>query len=78
MKPAKPRTITDKLHTMDSTDVAEPVNTSPLGKIEMPDGSFIRFYADLSCDCGSRRNKRDKSKMFVGYRVHTLCVADVA
>jgi hypothetical protein len=65
------------LHTMDSTDVAEPVNTNPLGKIEMPDGSFIRFYADLSCDCGSRRNKRDKSKMFVGYRVHTLCVADV-
>jgi len=65
------------LHTMDSTDVAEPVNTSPLGKIEMPDGSFIRFYSDLSCDCGSRRNKRDKSKMFVGYRVHTLCVADV-
>jgi hypothetical protein len=65
------------LHTMDSTDVAEPVNTCPLAKIEMPDGSFIRFYADLSCDCGSRRNKRDKSKMFVGYRIHTLCVADV-
>jgi IS5 family transposase len=65
------------LHMMDSTDVAEPVNPSPLCKIEMPDGSFIRFYADLSCDCGSRRNKRDKSKMFVGYRVHTLCVADV-
>jgi hypothetical protein len=65
------------LHMMDSTDVAEPINTSPLGKIEMPDGGFIRFYADLSSDCGSRRNKRDKSKMFVGYRVHTLCVADV-
>lgn len=65
------------LHMMDSTDVAEPINTQPLGKIEMPDGSFILFYSDLSCDCGSRRNKRDKSKMFVGYRVHTLCVTDV-
>lgn len=65
------------LHMIDSTDVATKTNTRPLGKIEMPDGSFVRFYADLSCDCGSRRNKRDKSKMFVGYRVHTLCVADV-
>ena len=65
------------LHTVDSTDVAIKINSSPLGKIEMPDGSFIRFYSDLSSDCGSRRNKRDKSKMFVGYRVHTLCVADV-
>lgn len=66
------------LHMIDSTDVATKINTRPLGKIEMPDGKFVRFYADLSCDCGSRRNKRDKSKMFVGYRVHTLCVADVA
>jgi len=65
------------LHTIDSTDVAEPINTRPLDKIEMRDGSFIRFYADLCADCGERRNKRDKSKMFVGYRVHTLCVADV-
>ncbi len=65
------------LHMLDSTDVAEPINTQPLGKIKMPDGSFIRFYADLSSDCGSRRSKRDKSKMVVGYRVHTLCVADV-
>ena len=64
------------IHMVDSTDIAIKVNTQPLEKIEMPDGSFIRFYSDLHCDCGSRCNKRDKSKMFVGYRVHTLCVAD--
>lgn len=64
------------IHMIDSTDVAEPINSAPLAKLKMPDGSFIRFYSDLSSDCGSRRNKRDKSKMFVGYRVHTLCVAD--
>jgi len=64
------------VHMVDSTDVAIKVNNRPLEKIKMPDGTFIRFYSDLHCDCGSRRNKRDKSKMFVGYRVHTLCVAD--
>lgn len=65
------------MHAVDSTDVAEPICSRPLYKIELPDGSFLRFYADLDADCGSRRNKRDKSKMFVGYRVHTLCVIDV-
>ena len=65
------------IHTMDSTDVAIKINTHPLAVIEMPDKTFIRFYADLNCDCGSRRTKRDKSKSFVGYRVHTLCAADI-
>lgn len=65
------------MHMIDSTDVAIPINSRPLYKIKMTDGSYIRFYSDLSCDCGSRRNKRDKSKMFVGYRVHTLCVTDM-
>jgi hypothetical protein len=65
------------MHMVDSTDVATPVNPSPLHKIKLPDGTAIRFYSDPDCDCGSRRNKRDKSKMFVGYRVHTLCVADM-
>ncbi len=65
------------MHTIDSTDVAAPINSQPLHKIKMPDGSFIRFYSDLGCDCGKRRNKRDKSRMFVGYRVHTLCVTDM-
>ena len=62
---------------LDSTDVATKNNPRPLDKVKMPDGSFIRFYADLDSDCGSRRTKRDKSKQFVGYRVHTLCAVDV-
>ena len=64
------------VHMIDSTDVAEPINNAPLAKIKLPDGSNIRFYSDLDSDCGSRRNKRDKSKYVVGYRVHTICVAD--
>ncbi len=62
---------------LDSTDVATKNNPRPLDKVEMPDGSFIRFYADLDSDCGARRNKRDKSDKLVGYRVHTLCAVDV-
>ncbi|MCP4392799.1 MAG: transposase, partial [Alphaproteobacteria bacterium] len=29
-------------------------------------------YSDIDCDCGQRRNKRDKSKYVIGYRMHTL------
>ena len=65
------------MHMIDSTDLATPISPRPLHKIELPDGDSIRFYTDLGCDCGSRRNKRDKSKMLVGYRVHTLCVTDM-
>lgn len=64
------------VYALDSTDVATQINPRPLAKVEMPDGSFIRFYGDLDADCGSRRKKRDKSDKFVGYRVHTLCVVD--
>lgn len=63
------------IHMLDSTEVAIPVSPVPLYKMPLPDGSNIRFYSDLNCDCGSRRKKRDKSSMLVGYRVHTLCVA---
>ena len=35
-------------------------------------GKKIRIYNDIDCDCGKRRNKRDKSVYVVGYRVHTL------
>lgn len=65
------------IHTLDSTDVAVPVNNKPLVKLEIPGIGTIRLYANLDCDCGKRRNKRDKSAQFVGYRVHTLCVIDV-
>lgn len=64
------------LYALDSTDVAIPINNQPLVKLEIPGHGHIRLYADLDCDCGKRRNKRDKSSMFVGYRIHTLCVVD--
>jgi hypothetical protein len=31
---------------------------------------------DIDCDCGARRNKRDKSNYVVGYRLHTLTAID--
>ena len=65
------------LYALDSTDVAIPINNQPLAKLELPGVGHIRLYADLDCDCGKRRNKRNKSPMFVGYRIHTLCVIDV-
>jgi hypothetical protein len=74
---ASGRLGTNVIHLLDSTDVAERINSRPLFKLEFPDGTFVRFYGDLHADCGKRRQKRDKSEMFVGYRVHTLCVADV-
>jgi len=39
-------------------------------------GKKIRIYNDLDSDCGSRRNKRDKSKYVVGYRLHVLTAID--
>lgn len=61
---------------LDSTDVATQSNARILGKVVFPDGEAIRWYGDLDADCGTRRKKRDKSEMFVGYRVHTLCAVD--
>lgn len=61
---------------LDSTDLATQSNSRILGKVVFPDGEAIRWYGDLDADCGTRRKKRDKSEMFVGYRVHTLCVVD--
>jgi hypothetical protein len=39
-------------------------------------GKKIRIYGDLDCDCGKRRNKRDKSPYVIGYRLHTLTAID--
>lgn len=36
----------------------------------------IRVYQDLDCDCGKRRNKRNKNTYIIGYRLHTLTVID--
>jgi hypothetical protein len=40
-------------------------------------GKKIRIYKDLDCDCGKRRNKRDKTPYIIGYRMHTLTAIDV-
>ena len=62
------------LHCVDSTelynDTARPLFTTSVKNKK------IRVYQDLDCDCGSRRNKRNKNKYFIGYRLHTLTAID--
>ena len=62
------------LHGVDSTelfnDTARPLFTTTIK------GKKIRVYQDLDCDCGKRRNKRNKNTYFIGYRLHTLTVID--
>lgn len=58
------------LHGIDSTELANYCKI-PLASIEI-NGQKIRIYNDIDCDCGTRRNKRDKSIYVVGYRMHTL------
>ncbi len=64
------------LHGIDSTelfnDAARPLFTTTVGKKK------IRVYEDLGCDCGTRRNKANKSKYFIGYRMYTLTAIDAA
>ncbi|MEA2059625.1 MAG: transposase [Thermodesulfobacteriota bacterium] len=58
------------IHAVDSTEL--PIETKyPLCTVEIK-GKKVRIYSDLDCDCGKRRNKRDKSPYVVGYRLHTL------
>ncbi|MBM9538688.1 hypothetical protein [Desulfobulbus alkaliphilus] len=47
----------------------------PLATLKI-NGKKIRIYNDLDCDCGKRRNKRDKSPYVIGYRLHTLTAID--
>lgn len=62
------------LHGIDSTelfnDTARPLFSTTIKNKK------IRVYQDLDCDCGTRRNKRNKSKYFIGYRMHTLTAID--
>ena len=62
------------LHGVDSTelfnDTSRPLFTTTIRNKK------IRVYQDLDCDCGTRRNKRNKSKYFIGYRMHTLTAID--
>lgn len=58
------------LHCVDSTELAVD-SARPLATLKIRDKK-IRIYNDIDCDCGKRRNKRDKSVFVVGYRMHTL------
>jgi hypothetical protein len=64
------------VHGVDSTELA---NDCKLPLVSMKiNGKNIRIYSDLDCDCGKRRNKRDKSAYVIGYRLHTLSAIDAA
>ena len=58
------------IHGVDSSELPSEIKY-PICTIEVK-GKKIRIYSDLDCDCGKRRNKRDKSHYVVGYRLHTL------
>jgi hypothetical protein len=58
------------LHCVDSAELAVG-SARPSATLEIK-GKKIRIYNDIDCDCGKRRNKRDKSVYVVGYRMHTL------
>jgi hypothetical protein len=62
------------LHGVDSTELANECRI-PLASMKI-NGKKIRIYNDIDCDCGARRNKRDKSKYVIGYRLHTLTAID--
>ena len=58
------------IHAIDSTELPVEIKY-PLCTVKVGDKK-VRIYSDLDCDCGIRRNKRDKSKYVIGYRLHTL------
>jgi len=62
------------LHGIDSTELANDCKV-PLASLNI-NGKKIRIYNDIDCDCGKRRNKRDKSPYVIGYRLHTLTAID--
>ena len=62
------------LHGVDSTELANYCKM-PIASLKIR-GKKIRIYNDIDCDCGARRNKRDKSMYVVGYRLHTLTAID--
>jgi len=62
------------LHGIDSTELANYCKM-PIASLKIR-GKKIRIYNDIDCDCGARRNKRDKSVYVVGYRLHTLTAID--
>jgi hypothetical protein len=70
-KPLSPATF----YAMDSSEIAAKTSPYPLFKMKLGD-KWVRVYQDIDADCGTRRQKRDKSTFVVGYRLHTLTVID--
>jgi len=70
-KPLSPATF----YAIDSTEIAAKTSPYPLFKMKLGD-KWIRVYQDIDADCGTRRQKRDKSTFVVGYRLHTLTMID--
>jgi hypothetical protein len=62
------------VHFVDSTELAVD-RQHLLAKFEIGK-TKIRIYDDVDCDCGKRRNKRDKSVYVIGYRLHSLAAID--
>jgi len=62
------------LHGVDSTELAN--DCKHLLTTLKINGKKIRIYGDIDCDCGKRRNKRDRSPYVIGYRLHTLTAID--
>lgn len=62
------------VHFVDSTELAVD-RQHLLAKFKIGNRN-IRIYDDIDCDCGKRRNKRDKSIYVVGYRLHALAAID--
>ena len=66
-------------HGVDGTDLAAKLNSYPIDSIEVRIAGKkekLSIYNQLDVDCGERRTKSDKSKFFVGYKIHTLSVID--
>jgi hypothetical protein len=64
-------------HGVDGTDLAAKISSYPLDSIKVKIAGKMEklsVYNILDVDCGERRNKSDRSKYFVGYKVHTLSV----
>ena len=59
------------IYGVDSTELPAEIKY-PLCSIKIEGKKKVHIYSDLDCDCGKRRNKRDKSIYVVGYRLHTL------
>ena len=59
------------INGIDSSELSAICNPAPLATVKIGNKK-VRIYSDLDADCGKRRNKRDKSEYFVGYRMHGL------